>query len=96
MSLGSQAMADSILAAVKNYSYQPYTAEDALLDPAAELGDAVTVGGIYSVIASADMQFDRACAPTISAPNPMKSTTNTPMKPGSEKRQTASWLKHVL
>ena len=65
---GSQAMADSILAAVKNYSYQPYTAEDALLDPAAELGDAVTVGGIYSVIASADMQFDRACAPTISAP----------------------------
>lgn len=65
---GSQAMANSILAAVKNYSYQPYTAEDALLDPAAELGDAVTVGGIYSVISSVNMDFDRACAPTISAP----------------------------
>lgn len=65
---GSQAMADSILAAVKNYSYAPYTASNALLDPAAEIGDAVTVGGVYSVVANVNMQFDMACAPEISAP----------------------------
>lgn len=65
---GSQAMADSILASVQGYDYLPYTASDALLDPAAEIGDAVTIGGIYSVIANIDTVFDLACAPTVSAP----------------------------
>lgn len=65
---GTQAMADSILASLQGHQYQPYTASDALLDPAAEIGDAVTVGGVYSVIASIDTVFDRACAPAISAP----------------------------
>lgn len=65
---GTQAMADSILASIQGYQYKPYTAIDALLDPAAEIGDAVTVGGIYSVIANVDTVFDRACAPSISAP----------------------------
>lgn len=65
---GSQAMADSILASVSGKTYQPFTATDALLDPAAEIGDAVTVGGYYSVIADISTEFDRACAPTISAP----------------------------
>lgn len=65
---GSQAMADNILSAVKDYIYQPYTAEDALLDPAAEIGDAVTVGGIYSIISGIDIDFDLAFASTISAP----------------------------
>ena len=65
---GSQEMADSILASVSGKAYQPFMATDALLDPAAEIGDAVTVGGYYSVIADISTEFDRACAPTISAP----------------------------
>lgn len=65
---GSQEMANSILASVSGKTYQPYTATDALLDPAAEIGDAVTVGGYYSVIANVSTSFDRACAPIISAP----------------------------
>ena len=65
---GSQEMANSILSSVSGKTYQPYTATDALLDPAAEIGDAVTVGGYYSVIASVNNLFDLACAPTISAP----------------------------
>lgn len=65
---GSQEMANSILASVSGKTYQPYTATDALLDPAAEIGDAVTVGGYYSVIADISTSFDRASAPTISAP----------------------------
>lgn len=66
---GSQEMANSILASLQGYQYRPYTATDALLDPAAEIGDAVTVGGVYSVIANVDTVFDRACAPSISAPD---------------------------
>lgn len=65
---GTQEMANSILASLQGKKYQPYTAIDTLLDPAAEIGDAVTVGGTYSVIASIDTVFDRACAPSISAP----------------------------
>lgn len=65
---GTQEMANSILASVSGKSYQPFTATDALLDPAAEIGDAVTVGGYYSVIADINTTFDRACAPSISAP----------------------------
>lgn len=46
----TQAMADAALAQVKGYQYQMFRADDANLDPAAELGDGVTAGGVYSVI----------------------------------------------
>ncbi len=46
----TQAMADAILAQVKGYRYQMLSADDAALDPSAELGDGVTAGGLYSVI----------------------------------------------
>ena len=65
---GSEAMAQSVLAAMSAYTYRPYTATDALLDPAAELGDAVTVGGVYSVIASLDIDYNRASVAEIAAP----------------------------
>lgn len=46
----TQAMADAILAQVRGCQYQMFSADDAALDPAAELGDGVTAGGVYSVI----------------------------------------------
>lgn len=45
-----QAMANTILSTLKGTKYQMYSADAANIDPAAELGDGVTVGGIYSVI----------------------------------------------
>lgn len=65
---GSQEMADSILAKVSAVDYQPYKAGDALLDPSAEIGDGVTVGGIYSQISTSNIEFDRMCVSDISAP----------------------------
>lgn len=65
---GSQEMADSILAKVNAVDYLPYTAGDALIDPAAEIGDGVTVGGIYSQISTSNIEFDRMCVSDISAP----------------------------
>lgn len=64
----SQAMANSILEKIKDYDYQPLEADNALLDPAAEIGDAVTVGGYRSVLAQINTTFNNACAATISAP----------------------------
>ena len=66
---GSQEMADSILAKVSAADYQPYTAGDALLDPASEIGDGVTVGGIYSQISTSNIEFDKMCVSGISAPD---------------------------
>lgn len=65
---GSQEMADSILAKVSAVDYLPYKAGDALLDPATEIGDGVTVGGIYSQISTSNIEFDRMCVSDISAP----------------------------
>lgn len=62
----TQAMVDAILAQVKGYQYQMYSADDANLDPAAELGDGVTVNGIYSVISRID--DDGSGYASISAP----------------------------
>lgn len=65
---GSQAMADSILAKVSGIEYQPYEASDALLDPATEIGDGITLGGVYSVLAQSYVSLDKQCASNISAP----------------------------
>lgn len=44
----TQPMVNALLQAMKSYQYQAYEAGAANIDPAAELGDGVTVGGIYS------------------------------------------------
>ena len=65
----TQSMANAVLDMVQGVEYQPFTASDALLNPAAEIGDGVVVGGIYSVIGTADMQFNRLFTAEISAPD---------------------------
>lgn len=46
----TQEMANAILARLKGYEYQAYTAAAGALDPAAELGDGVTIGNVYGVV----------------------------------------------
>lgn len=62
----TQAMAEAILEKIGGYRYQTYSAESANIDPAAELGDGVTAGGLYSVIAQIDDSGNGY--PTLSAP----------------------------
>lgn len=65
---GTQAMANNLLNELGGYAYQPMQASDALMDPAAELGDAVTIGGVYTILASANTTFDQLMAADIGAP----------------------------
>lgn len=65
---GSQTMADNLLAQLQGYTYQPMTAQDALLDPAAEIGDEVTVDEVSTILAQIDTLFDMHCAADIAAP----------------------------
>ena len=46
----TQEMVNSILSQVKGAAYRMFTAENARLDPSAELGDGITAGRVYSVI----------------------------------------------
>lgn len=65
---GTQSMANNILAALQNYTYTPAQAQDALLDPAAELGDGLTMGGVYTVLAQIDTMWDAMMASDAGAP----------------------------
>ena len=65
---GSQAMANAILESVRGYTYQPLYADGALLNPAAEIGDAVSVNGVYSGIYTRATTFGTLMASDISAP----------------------------
>lgn len=62
----TQAMVNAILAQVKGYRYQMFSAGDAGLDPAAELGDGITAGGVYSVISR--LSDDGNGFPSVTAP----------------------------
>lgn len=62
----TQEMADSILARVRGFQYQMYEASDVNIDPAAELGDGITAGGVYAVISRVD--DDGSGFPSTSAP----------------------------
>lgn len=66
---GTNAMAAAILAKVSGYKHVGYEGSKALLDPAAELGDAVTVDGLYVPLIALDTTFDPMLAPDISAPD---------------------------
>lgn len=65
---GTQQMAQDILTKLQGYRYQPYSADGALLDPAAEIGDGVTIGNIYGGIYQRDVTFSRLMKANISAP----------------------------
>ena len=62
----TQEMVNAILSRIKGYQYHAYTASDAGINPVVELGDAVTVGGIYSVVSR--IEDDGTGYPSIAAP----------------------------
>lgn len=66
--LGTQALANEMLARLKGFRYQPYQADGALLDPAAEIGDAVNTPSTYGGIYTRSRTFGRLMKADISAP----------------------------
>lgn len=65
---GTQQMAQDILNKLSGYQYQPYSADGALLDPAAEIGDAASIRGNYGGIYTRSRTFGRLMKADISAP----------------------------
>ena len=67
--LGSREMAQNILNRLSGYQYQPYQADGALLDPAAEIGDAVGTATSYGGLYTRSRKFGRLMKADISAPH---------------------------
>lgn len=65
---GNQEMADRMLASLRGFQYSPYTANGALLDPAAEIGDALSTETSYGGIYTRSRNFGRLMKADVSAP----------------------------
>ncbi|MBP5460709.1 MAG: hypothetical protein J6Y20_01090 [Lachnospiraceae bacterium] len=64
---GTQEIANAVLQAIQGYAYKPYKADGAILNPVAEIGDAVSVGEVYSVIAECETTFSPIMSANIGA-----------------------------
>ena len=85
---GTQKMAQDILDNIQGFQYQPYTAEGALLDPAAELGDGITANNIYGGIYSQSIKFGPRLTATVSAPTEEELDHEYPYVPKQERKVT--------
>lgn len=65
---GTSTMASVLLAKIGGYAYNGYDAKKAILNPAAELGDAVNVDGVASRIYTQKTNFDALYSSDIAAP----------------------------
>ena len=83
---GTNAMAAAILAKVSGYKHIGYEGRKALLDPAVEIGDAVTVDGLYVPLIAMDMTFDPLLAPDISAPDADELNDEYPYKSPTQRQ----------
>ena len=64
-----ETLAQNILNELSGFKYQPFKATGAELDPSADLGDTVTVGGIESFIGQLDTTFNQAFISDINTPS---------------------------
>ena len=85
---GSQQMANDILAGIKDFVYRPYDTDWAKLDPAAELGDGVTINGLYSGIYVTETNFSTLMAARISAPQENAVDHECPYKSPKDRKTT--------
>lgn len=84
----------NILARLKGFQYQPYAVQDALLDPSAEIGDAITLDKIYSGIYSLDIDFNSMMRSSAKAPSDEDINEEAPYK-SPEVRKVARKFKDV-
>ncbi len=83
---GTQGMADNILKQMQGYKYQPYRATGAVIDPAAEIGDGVDVGSVYSGIYTQEINFGPLYTANISAPGDEELDREFPYKSKFERQ----------
>ena len=84
---GTQAQATAILNALqaKGFQYQPYTAEGAILNPAAEIGDGVTISDTYSGLYKINRNYSPLMAADLEAPQDEEIDHEYPYEPKQDR-----------
>lgn len=85
---GSQQMANDILESIGEFVYRPYDTEWAKLDPSAELGDGVTINGVFSGIYVNETNFSTLMAARIAAPQENAVDHEYPYKSPTDRKNT--------
>ncbi len=85
---GSQQMANDILESIGEFVYRPYDTEWAKLDPSAEIGDGVTINGVFSGIYVNETNFSTLMAARISAPQENAVDHEYPYKSPTDRKTT--------
>ena len=84
----SQKMADNLLAQFSGVQHQPFTATGAILDPAAEIGDEVTIDGVSGIMYRRDQRFGSLYRADISAPGDEEINHEIPYYPPIQRSVT--------
>ena len=84
----SQKMADNLLAQFSGVQHQPFTATGAILDPAAEIGDSVTIDGVSGIMYRRDQRFGSLYRADISAPGDEEINHEIPYYPPIQRAVT--------
>ena len=83
---GTQEIADNILQSIKGFQYQPMTANGALVDPSAEIGDGISANGVYSGVYSLETKFNSNLPTSVSAPSDEEIDEEFPYKSSQERK----------
>lgn len=88
-----QGICNDLYSMLNGIEYEPFTATDALFDPATELGDQVKIGDqVHSSIYSMDATFDIGYANSISAPTNTEATRQYPYLTQRDKNRDKVFL----
>lgn len=97
---GTQQMANNILTILQgsHFQYQPMKAESALLDPAAEIGDGVSVSDVFSALYKRDVRYSSLMAADIEAPSDEETEHEYQYIPKEQReyRRTTAWTRSQI
>lgn len=85
---GTQERAEEILSQIKGFAYQPYRASGAIVDAAAELGDAVSVNGVYGGVYALTRRYGGIQFADLNAPSDEEIDHEYPYKSPQDRRVT--------
>lgn len=88
---GTQGMADALLDQLKGYEYQGIDANGARVTPVAELGDGLTINGIYTQLAYQNIRFSTGEVMDVAAPG-----KNETLHEYQTEGETSKWFSHQI
>lgn len=88
---GTQEMANALLQQLSGYEYQGIEANGAVVSPIAELGDGLTINGIYTQLAYQNIRFSTGEVMDVAAPG-----KNETLHEYQTEGETSKWFSHQI